>query len=284
MANKIIILSLPRCGSSVMTNLVSSAGYSVYTSGGLLNASPFNKDGYFEDVKFTLLNDQLIRMVYGDDYNFIYTPSLSDFKLKTKLPLDQTNFQFDLDDIYFPPNFETKFEDYIGCNWDVWGLTRMLPEGKWYKAYSKYKVENYNQIIDSIIEIKDYINEYNGNIVLKDPRLALTLPFYEFNDCKFIYIKRDKENALRSMMKHYGKNIFTQKYLPNTNYCSNHFNYKVKYQDFSYYYETYSSIIEENIKDKKSISIKYEDLSNKNTIDLLNDFIQGKININLLKI
>lgn len=147
MANKVIVLSLPRCGSSVMTSLISSAGYNVYTSTGLLGPSSFNKDGYFEDIKITLLNDQLIRMVYGSDYSFIHTPALDEFKLKTNQSLTQTDFEFDLDDIYFPPNFENQLSEYIGCDWDVWGLTRMLPGGKWYNAYSKYKVKNYNQII-----------------------------------------------------------------------------------------------------------------------------------------
>lgn len=284
MANKVIVLSLPRCGSSVMTSLISSAGYNVYTSAGLLGPSSFNKDGYFEDIKITLLNDQLIRMVYGSDYSFIHTPSLNEFKSKTNQLLTQTDFEFDLDDIYFPPNFENQLNDYIGCGWDVWGLTRMLPGGKWHNAYSKYKVKNYNQIIQSITEIEDYINNSKENIILKDPRLALVLPFYKFNDCKFIFIKRGKDNTLKSMRKHYGKNLFTLNYLPGTEYCSNHFNYKIKYQDFDYYYETYSSIIETNIKDKESITINYEDLSKENTINLLNNFIQGEININLLKI
>lgn len=156
--------------------------------------------------------------------------------------------------------------------------------GKWYKAYSKYNVETFNKILIALKEVENYINNSKENIVIKDPRFALTLPFFKFNNCKFVFIKRDKNNTLKSMRKHYGKNLFTQKYLPSTEYCSNHFNYKVKYQDFDYYYETYSSIIEENIKDKESIIINYEDLSNENTINLLDTFIQGKININLLKI
>ena len=59
MANRVIVLSLPRCGSSLLTNLISSAGYNVYGSE-LLGPSAFNIDGYFEDTKVTLLNDQLI--------------------------------------------------------------------------------------------------------------------------------------------------------------------------------------------------------------------------------
>ena len=284
MANKIIVLSLPRCGSSVITNLISSAGYNVYSKTNLLGPSVFNKDGYFEDTKLTLLNDQLIRMVYGNDYSFIHTPSLEDFKTKTSSPLNQNDFEYDLDNIYFPPNYEDKIKEYIGCDWDVWGLTRMLFNEKWYKAYSKFKVKTYSQITSALEEVTDYINNYKENIILKDPRLAIVLPFYKFTDCKYVFIKRNKENTLKSMKNHYGKNIFTQNYLPGTEYCSNHFNYKVKYQDFDYYYKTYTSIIEENIKDKESFILNYEDLTDNNTINKLNTFINGNININLLKL
>jgi hypothetical protein len=284
MVNKIIVLSLPRCGSSVITSLISSAGYKVYAETNLLGPSVFNKDGYFEDTKLTLLNDQLIRMVYGGDYSFIHTPSLEEFKNKTVYPANQIDFEYDLDDIYFPPDYNNKTEEYIGCSWDVWGLTRMLPNTKWYKAYSKFKIKTHPQIISALNEVTDYINNYKENIILKDPRLALVLPFYKFTDCKYVFIKRNKENTLKSMRNHYGKNIFTQNYLPDTKYCSNHFNYKVKYQDFDYYYKTYTSIIEENIKDKESFVLNYEDLSNGNTINKLNTFINGNININLLKL
>jgi len=284
MVNKIIVLSLPRCGSSVITNLISSAGYHVYSDAGLLGPSSFNQDGYFEDTKFTLLNDQLIKMVYGNDYSFIYTPSLEDFKSKVTLPLNQTTFEYDLDDIYLPPNFENKLEDYIGCNWDVWGLTRMSFGNKWYKAYENYKVKNYEQILIALKEIEDYVNNYNSNLVVKDPRIALILPLFKFNNCKYVFIKRSKEKTLQSMKKHYGKNLFTQNYLPDTQYCSNHFNYKVKYQDFNYYYKNYNSIIEENLKNKESFILNYEDLSDKNVINNLNTFIGGEVNINLLKL
>jgi hypothetical protein len=87
------------------------------------------------------------------------------------------------------------------------------------------------------------------------------------------------------MQKHYGSNIFSTNYLPNTDYCSNHFNYKIKHQGFDYYYNTYNSIIKEYIHDKDSITVNYEDLLNRDetTINTINNYIQGNININLLK-
>jgi hypothetical protein len=87
------------------------------------------------------------------------------------------------------------------------------------------------------------------------------------------------------MKKHYGIDLFTPNYLPGTNYCPNHFNYKIKHQGFDYYYNTYNSIIKEYIHDKDSITVNYEDLLNRDetTINTINNYIQGNININLLK-
>ena len=48
----IIVLSLPRSGSSLLANLLESSGYVNYTTDNshLLNSSEFNKNGYFEDT------------------------------------------------------------------------------------------------------------------------------------------------------------------------------------------------------------------------------------------
>ena len=289
MNNKVIILSLPRCGSSIMANLVSSAGYetSINNNSELLGPSNFNKDGYFEDTQITLLNDQIIRMVYGMDYSFIHTPSLEDFKIKTEFPLNNPSFNYDLDEstVYTPKNYTDKIKEYSGCDWDVWGLTRMIEGEKWYKCYSKYEVSDFNSITKTLDKLVDIINNYPKNLVIKDPRLALTIPFYKFKDCKIIFIKRNRDESLASMQKHYGSNIFSTNYLPNTDYCSNHFNYKIKHQGFDYYYNTYNSIIKEYIHDKDSITVNYEDLLNRDetTINTINNYIQGNININLLK-
>ena len=287
MPNKVIILSLPRCGSSITANLVSSAGYETNINSELLGPSSFNKDGYFEDVQITLLNDQLIKMVYGMDHSFLHIPSLEDFKTKTKSKLNQTTFSYDLDEstVYTPKNYINKIKEYSGCDWDVWGLTRMIEGEKWYKCYSKYKLSNFNLINKTLNELVNTINNYPKNLIIKDPRLAFTIPFYRFNDYKIIFIRRSKDKLLESMQKHYGSNIFSINYLPDTNYCSNHFNYKIKFQNFEYYYNTYNSIIEEFIKNKDSITINFEDLLNKDelTINTINNYIQGNININLLK-
>ena len=85
-SNKIVVLSLPRCGSSLLTSLIESANYEVYTSkdSQLLGSSGFNKNGYFEDRVLTLLNDQIIRGVFGNEYNFLYMPDTKTIQTKFK--------------------------------------------------------------------------------------------------------------------------------------------------------------------------------------------------------
>lgn len=280
--SNIIVLSLPRSGSSVMAQLIASAGYKNYISNNseLITPSQFNKDGYFEDTFITLLNDQLIRFCYWFNYSFLYTPSLEQFRNLSLSNVKGCNW--DMLEVYMPPNYKDKVKEYTGCDWDVWGLTRTSKGEKWHKCYSKFGIQYGEEVIDKLNKLVDNINSQD-KLIIKDPRLALVAPLYNLKNTKIIYIKRGKEDTLKSMKKHYGKDLFTQNYLPDTEYCSNHFNYKIGYQDYDYYYRTYNNIIEEYIKDKDSLTIDYEHLSNQDTINSINNFIQSEININLLK-
>lgn len=280
--SNILILSLPRSGSSVMAQLIASAGYKNYINNNseLITPSQFNKDGYFEDTFITLLNDQLIRFCYSLENSFLYTPSLEQFKNLNLNNVKKSNW--DMLDVYFPPNYKDKIKEYTGCDWDVWGLTRTLKGEKWHKCYSKFGIQHGKDVIYKLNELVNTINKQD-NLVIKDPRLALIAPLYNLKNTKIIYIKRNKKDTLKSMRRHYGKDLFTQNYLPNTKYCSNHFNYKIGYQDYNYYYKTYNNIIKEYIKDKNSLTVEYENLLNPDTIKNINNFIQSKININLFK-
>lgn len=285
--NKIVILSLPRCGSSLLTNLISSAGYNVYTSENseLLKGSAFNPKGYFEDKTVTLLNDQIIRCVFGHEYSFLYMPNLdqikSKFEFKTIHPSDYS-YDLDNDSVFFPENFIQKIKEYTGAEYDIWGLTRMIDDGKWNKCYSINRVKTYDEIVKKIDEISNDFNYKKENTVLKDPRLNLTLPFFKFSDkTKFVFLTREKQECLSSMRRHYGKWLFTNNYLPNTDICSNYFNYKIKYQDFDYYYKTYNDSIDFILKDKNHIKITYQDILDKNISELEN-FIEAKIDTSLI--
>jgi hypothetical protein len=285
-SNNIIILSLPRNGSSLLANLITSAGYKNYISEGseLMNGSDFNIDGYFEDTLVTLLNDQLIKATYGEKYSFLYIPELD----RIKYPDSLKEFEYDIDEhtLFVPEDYQNKIEEYIGCNWDVWGLTRMIEGKKWYNCYSKFNIQNLLGILKQKETLENRFNN-SSNTILKDPRMALTYPLFKFNNHKIIYIQRNPENTLNSMKRHYGKNIFTQNYLPGVNYCSNHFNYKIEYQDFNYYFNTYHSAIQYWINEKKDnyITIDFDDLLNKDpeTVNSINEFIGGEINIDLIR-
>lgn len=281
MKSNILILSLPRSGSSVLANLIASAGFQNYTSNNskLLSPSKFNKDGYFEDTFITLLNDQLIRLCYSLEHSFLFTPRFEMFK---KIALKNSgNFKHDMVDVYMPKDYKNKIKEYSGCEWDVWGLTRTEEGQKWHKCYSRYGIDTGEKIIKqlkkTIIRIKS-----KENIIIKDPRLAFVAPLYNFNNFKVIYIKRKKKDIIKSMRNHYGNNLFTKNFLPDTEICSNHFNYKIGYQSFNYYYNNYNKIILDYLKNKNSLIIEYEKLYDYKTQKVLNDFIESEINFKIL--
>lgn len=287
-SNKIIILSLPRSGSSLLANLISSSGYDPFQSKDsfLLEKSNFNRDGYFEDNVLTLLNDQIIKCVYGEEFSFLHVPTLEVIKEKFKNKEIRTKeYFYDVDDdvVFFPENYEENIERYTGSTYDIWALTRMRKGGKWNKCYSKNNIASFKQIIKKIKEISTEFN-LKDNIVLKDPRLSLTIPFFEFvDDVKFIFLTRNEDDCLNSMRKHYGINLFTDKLLPKTNICSNYFNYKIQYQSFQFYYNTFNKCIENFLLNKNFISITYDEILNKK-IEHLEDFIERKIDRSIIRL
>ena len=284
-SNKIVVLSLPRCGSSLLTSLIESANYEVYTSKNsqLLGSSGFNKNGYFEDRVLTLLNDQIIRGVFGNEYNFLYMPDTKTIQTKFKTKEINSDYFYDLDDLFIPNNYLEHVKEYTGAEHDIWAITRMLDGGKWNKCYSKNNVASYVDIVAKIKEISEDINSSTSNLVLKDPRFNLTLPFFNFSDdVKYIFLTRKKSKCIDSMRRHYGKWLFTETYLPDTNICSNYFNFKIKYQDFDSYYQIYNDAISYALVDKFYIEITYEDILNKN-LNALENFIGHKVNRDLIQ-
>ena len=74
----LLIVSPPRSGSSLLSQLIENSGiFSSWSSSNSIiksNPSEFNQIGYNEDICFTLLNDQLIKCLYGEMYSFLYSP------------------------------------------------------------------------------------------------------------------------------------------------------------------------------------------------------------------
>jgi len=285
----ILILSLPRSGSSLLTNLITSCGYNFSITkgrGSSFTAHEFNKGGYFEDVIFTLLNDQLIRLYFGLSRNFLNPPYFENFletanRDRDKLPSD---FEYDVDktNVIIPDNFNRNIQNLTGAKWDVWGITRMVNGGKWEKCYSKNGVDTKDKILKKLIFYKKQIENPKKLLVLKDPRLAISMPFYHFSNIKIIWIKRKKEGVLKSMRRHYGPRLFTDKLINGTNFVSNHFNFKVPPIDFSDYVDRYENIIKYSVKRYPSLTIDFERLVHLEDIDQLENFIEGKVDLSII--
>ena len=299
----LLIISPPRSGSSIVAQLVENAGLEtdkIKENQIFINPSIFNKNGYNEDVCFTLLNDQIIRCIYGNEFSFIHAPhplkikelfSIENFDLRDKIP---QNYEYDLSEetIFKPQDYEKNIKKYCGCEWDVWGLTRMEKEKKWYRAYSKFNVSNKEEILIKFNQFQEKLR-LSKNYYLKDPRLIFALPAYwNFiklqKNIKIIYIQRNPIDTLKSMRAHYGNRIFTKKYIKNTKIVSNHFNYQIKSQSINEYFQ--SCIITKNfIKSlgDNHLVIDYDNLVDKRKsleeIRKLEKFLNIKINSDLVK-
>lgn len=233
----IIVMSAPRSGSSLLTRLLSDSGF--YLGKNVNGSSSLNAKGYNEDVQFTLLNDQLIRLYYGNEYSFLYTPSILSSELIT-----EDNFKYDIDEdtLWMPDSFQERLFELTGHNWDVWGLTRMSLGEKWYKCYSKYGVNDVKSLLDIRSEYEHLLNNPSGNII-KDPRFSLTINLYKLNPdaIKIIIINRNPESILKSCCNHYGPLMFSGKHIDDSPYSSNHFNHKVLPQDFNEWIHAYET-------------------------------------------
>ena len=272
------ILSLPRSGSSYLTSMLLKLGKKNFNF--FLKIKPnhyeLNKDGYYENTFVTLLNDQLIRLNYGLKYSFLYPPSYNIFKKSNNF---NKSYSYDLDDtnVFIPKNYSNKLYDYTGFNWDVWGLSRMQQKKKWHKIYEKYNLKTFKEIKLSKIRFERKINALN-DYVIKDPRFLLTFKYYNLKNFKIILINRDKNELLKSLRRHYGKNIFTKKYLPESKIVSNHFNHKIGYISYSEFCERYNSVkffLKKKFK-SRVLDVNFNRLIKleKNTLNKINDFIK----------
>ncbi len=274
----VLIVSPPRSGSSLVAQLLESGGFTsdkVNTNKVSINPSDFNKNGYNEDVCFTLLNDQLIKCLYGKNFSFVYAPN----SLKIKFFFENINFtdlkkiipekySYDINEktIFLPQNYEKTLKKYTGLDWDVWGLTRMKEKGKWYKVYSKFKVSTKKELLNKFQEFSEKLQN-KKKYYLKDPRLIFSLPIFwkqikNEKSIKVIFIERNKKDTINSMRSHYGPRLFTDQFIDqNMKIVSNHFNYMIGSQNVNEYFES-CQITKEFIKTLKEnfLIINYDNL------------------------
>ena len=80
MSKNIVILGCPRSGTSLVAQLVKSAGFDADGNGTkqLMKPNPkYNPEGYFERLDIVRLNDNLLNEM-DSTYNFLNPPSIND--------------------------------------------------------------------------------------------------------------------------------------------------------------------------------------------------------------
>lgn len=283
MAN-ILILSLPRSGSSLLCQLVESAHFrlKLFADSQYLTPSSLNQGGYREEVRFTLLNDQLLRLFYDDCTSFLYTKRLDN------PPVFRDSFNYDIHEgtLWIPEKFNERLLELTGNSWDVWGLTRMTAGGKWYRCYSAFGLDTEQGVMNQKKRYEVLLNATTGS-VLKDPRLALTLHLYDFNPSNFkvVIVNRNLDAVLSSCRNHYGPNIFSKNDIDGTEIISNHFNYKVQFQSFDDWLKIYERSFAEIKRVYETIEVSYENVIKRGgDIDILQEFIGGDVDSRLINI
>ena len=125
----LFIASAPRSGSSLLLNLLSKSKFNLFSFPGsqLLQGSVFNKSGYFEDIKLILLNDMIIKSIYGYKYNFLFPPKF----IKNKIREEFDYYKSKQSRLFIPNNFLENLKFYTTHNWDNWGISRMAKNEKW---------------------------------------------------------------------------------------------------------------------------------------------------------
>lgn len=280
----ILILSLPRSGSSLLCRLVESAHFrlKLFSDSEYLKPSCLNQGGYREEVRFTLLNDQLLRLFYDDYTSFLYTKRLDNSAAF------RNSFIYDIheDTLWMPEKFNERLLELTGNSWDVWGLTRMTVGRKWYRCYSAFGLDTEQGVMDQKKRYEVLLNSTTG-YVLKDPRLALTLHLYDFNPSNFkvVIVNRNLDAVLSSCRSHYGPNIFSMNDIDGTEIVTNHFNYKIKFQSFDDWLEIYERSYTKIKSVYNTIEVNYENIINRGSdIRVLQEFIGADIDSSLINI
>lgn len=285
MSKIFLITSPPRCGSSLLANLISGGKNILFSHDGSkkIQKSEFNKDGYFEDTKINLLNDMLIKSLYGNNYNFLYPPIKTKNKIKTFNYYNSKSSK-----IFYPKNFLNNIKKYTNHDWDNWGISRMEPGKKWHKCYKVYGVDTDKKLKKTIYDLKKIVSKAKRNLIFKDARMIFTFHKFNFKNINFLILKRrNKKNHINSIRNHYGPNLFRCTYIDKKNkIVSNHFNYQIKYLSYEDYLKRYNYFFDKVKKRYNYLEIFYEDLLEKklNKILELENFIGKKINLKKIKI
>jgi len=254
----VAIIGTPRSGSSFLSQLFVNHGWEipVFEDSIPMSSSKFNPEGYFESTNINLLNDQLIRALYGEEFSFLFPPKFNDPEGNTIIK----DFYFDLsgETVQIPDNYEDNLQLYTGEDWDVWGLTRMSAGEKWHKAYSKLGICNQIEVTKKLEQANYYLMSSQRKIV-KDSRLTFTIQLFKKSIPKIVILTREKGGLETSIRNHYGQRIFTREIHEGFTWVSNHFNYKIapmEFEEYLYRYESYYNFIESTFPDVLRVNLE----------------------------
>lgn len=275
----VIVLSLPRSGSSFVTRALHQSGLDLFVGPEApgIGSSPFNLEGYFEDTWVTLLNDQLIRMTCGMNANLLHLPRMTEVNRPDSAVISSYIYDLDESTVVHPRNYTQDVEHYTGTNWDVWGISRMVPGQKWYRAYSRAGLATGHEVMQGVQRLAELASAVDHPTVLKDPRLSLTLWQLDL-PCRIVVIERELAAVLDSMRRHYGQRMFTTQPFEGHSWVSNHFNYQVLPQSFEEYVEEYQSLLHRSIGDREHVFVRLEDIAAGNT-EALSNFMGRRIRL-----
>ena len=274
----LLVMSLPRSGSSACGKLLTESGFTQYNSQALESqqSSEFNAHGYFEDSGVNLCIDNLIRFMFTRDNSFLFNRGMLPYSASRSTSITAENEFFDLDEsvVDIPKDYMNRLPYYTGHEWDVWGLTRMQEGGKWHKAYSRANVASYDEAKNFFNKSLKFLDD-NPGYFIKDPRLVY-VDELNFTELKVILINRDPSDVLKSMRNHYGRFLFTSEPIAN-GWVSNHFNYKVGPQEFSEFIDIYNCFVGKIKARREVFEISFTDLFDNTKLEKLSSFLNYNV-------
>lgn len=270
-----VILSAPRSGSSFLAAALPRGGEPLVdrelfpTLQISRSESTFNPRGYRESVGLNLLCDQMIRLRMGNRASFLFNRS------EEYTDGASVEFDYDLDArVQIPKDFLRRIKFYTGQTWDVWGLSRMRPGGKWWLAYGHAGVRFGADVESLWTRFVQLLSEPRA-LILKDPRLLYLVSDLP-KDTRALVIRREPKALLSSMRAHYGQHLFTNETFPDFDWVSNHFNYRVAPQDFSEFLHNVEERIREVQDTRETLVVTTESLDEESSQRKVLQFVGHK--------
>jgi len=196
--NNIIIMGMPRTGTSLVTNLLSDAGWNLDAGGifKMMGKDEYNKKGYFEVRNIIKINDQLMRA------NVPYSSFLQPYDVDGDFPLHE--------------------QDYYEAIPMVNDYTR---RDNWNMAHFR--------TLEQLTQHRNYIefcyNNLNQPWAIKDVRFPFTLGQWNLKYHKIIITQRHPDATYASMQNIYGS-IFNRSIVYGDHYVNDFTSFK-KYCD-----------------------------------------------------